>query len=567
MQVNGIAIKPGVTFGEALHLNHGHKPLDYRMLPIKRVPQQVKRLDDGLARLKEQLQTSLDTLSPDSEAHALVEADLLYLDDPDLRDHIVDTITQLQFSACVSIERVFAHQASELEAMDDPYLAQRAEDVRCLGKRLIQSVFGKIGAEPGKLTVPTILLAEDITPAEFATLPLENVAGIVLKSGGLTSHTAILARAAGVPALLSTPYSELGIVNGDALVIDGDSGTLFKNPASEVRAELERRAAQSAAAREKLNAFRDRPAMTSDGHEVSLLANVGNLNDIVQVAGLGADGIGLLRTEFMLMHSDTLPDERTQYQLYCDALHALEGRVLTIRTLDVGADKELPCLCQAKEDNPALGMRGIRYTLANPALLKTQLRSVLRAANHGHIRLMFPMVTQVEELDAVMALIEDCKRELDNEEKGFGDLSLGIVVETPAAVLNLPAMLPLLDFVSIGTNDLTQYAMAADRGNPCLAKDYPALSPAVLRLISMTLQSARSQDVKVSLCGEMGSDPKLVPLLLGLGFDEISVNVGALLEIKAAICAQDFKRCTQLAGQALMADRLSELVSCISGYK
>ncbi|WP_372870894.1 phosphoenolpyruvate--protein phosphotransferase [Shewanella sp.] len=567
MQVNGIAIKPGVTFGEALHLNHSHKPLDYRMLPIKRVPQQVKRLDDGLARLKEQLQTSLNALSVESDTHALVEADLMYLDDPELRNHIVDTITQLQFSACVSIERVFAHQASELEALEDPYLAQRAEDVRILGKRLIQAVFGKSGAEPGKLTTPTILLAEDITPAEFATLPLENVAGIVLKTGGLTSHTAILARAAGVPALLSTPYGELGIVNGDTLVIDGDSGTLVKNPTNDARVELELRAKESAAAREKLNAFRDRAAMTADGHEVSLLANVGNLNDIVQVAGLGADGIGLLRTEFLLMHSLTLPDERSQYQLYCDALHALEGRVLTIRTLDIGADKELPCLCLQKEENPALGMRGIRYTLANPDLLKTQLRAVLRAANKGHIRLMFPMVTQVEELDAVIALLEECRCELDNEEKGFGDISLGIVVETPAAVLNLPAMLPLLDFVSIGTNDLTQYAMAADRGNPCLAKDYPALSPAVLRLISMTLQSARSQDVKVSLCGEMGSDPKLVPLLLGLGFDEISVNVGSVLEIKATICSQDIQRCIQLAGQALMADRLAELADCISSYK
>lgn len=567
MQVNGIAIKPGVTFGEALHFNTGHKPLDYRILPIKRIPQQLSRLDGGLARLKQQLTASLQALDSHSDAYALVEADLLYLDDPDLRAHIADTITQLQFSACVSIERVFAHQASELEALDDPYLAQRAEDVRSLGKRLIQAVFGQPGQEPGKLKVPTILLADDISPAEFAVLPLDNVAGIVLKSGGLTSHTAILARAAGIPALLSCPYSELGINNGDQLAIDGDAGALYRNPEGDTLELLRQHEESARIAREQLDQYRDKPAMTLDGHEISLLANVGNLNDVLKVSGLGADGIGLLRTEFMLMHSATLPDERAQYQLYSDAIHALEGRVLTIRTLDIGADKELPCLCQVKEENPALGLRGIRYTLANPQLLKTQLRAVLRAANQGHVRLMFPMVNQVEELDAVLALLETCRRELDDEEKGFGDISLGIVVETPAAVLNLPAMLPMLDFVSIGTNDLTQYAMAADRGNPCLARDYPALSPAVLRLISMTLQSARSQDVKVSLCGEMGSDPRLVPLLIGLGFDELSVNVGALLEVKAAICRQEFSRCTQLAGRALMADRLSELDDCISSYK
>ncbi|QSX39292.1 phosphoenolpyruvate--protein phosphotransferase [Shewanella cyperi] len=567
MDVKGIAVSSGISFGEALHLATEQRNLDYRLLPLSRIPQQLNRFDAGLKRLTQQLADSLQGLDEHSDNYQLIEADLLLLEDPEMAGQIRNSIRGLQFSAAVAIERVFAHQASELEAMDDPYLAHRAQDVRCLGRRLIAAVDGKAALEPGKLTRPTIILAPDLTPAEFAVLPLDNISGLVLKSGGYTSHTAILARAAGLPALLSCNFDSLNIANGDALVLDAEQGCLHHQPDAELLEQLNARAKAEAERRVRLEKYRERAAMTKDGHEVSLLANVGNLNDITHLAKTGVDGIGLFRTEFMLMHCSELPDERSQYRLYCDALHALEGQVFTIRTMDIGADKELPCLPLTSEDNPALGLRGLRYSLAHPEMLKTQLRAVLRAANHGHIRLMFPMVNQVEELDRVFALLEECKQELIEEERGFGELSLGIVIETPAAVMNLPSMLPMLDFVSIGTNDLTQYAMAADRANPQLTRDYPTLSPAILRLISMILQSARAQNVRVSLCGELGSDPRLVPLLIGLGLDELSVNTGMALEVKAAICEADYQRCLLLAGQALMADRLEQLNQCITNYK
>jgi phosphotransferase system enzyme I (PtsI) len=265
----------------------------------------------------------------------------------------------------------------------------------------------------------------------------------------------------------------------------------------------------------------------------------------------------------MLMNVSTLPDEKAQYSLYCEALHALGGKTFTIRTLDIGADKELPCLRQETEDNPALGLRGIRYTLAHPELFKTQLRAILRAANHGPIRLMFPMVNQVEELDEIFALIAQCQDALEEEEKGYGELSYGIVVETPAAVFNLGAMLPRLDFVSIGTNDLTQYAMAADRTNPQLTRDYPSLSPAILALINMTIIQAKAAKVKVSLCGELASSPQIAPLLMGMGLDELSVNLSSLLEVKAAICQGRFEQFTTLAHKALQQERIANLQQCM----
>ncbi|QYJ80351.1 phosphoenolpyruvate--protein phosphotransferase [Shewanella acanthi] len=567
MSITGIIVSSGIAFGKALHLNHSETHLDYRPIALSRIPEQQRQFDKALQNLQQQLSLSQANLAPESENYQLIEADLLLLEDEDLSEQIKDAIGTLQLSASVAVERIFAHQANELEALDDPYLANRAQDVRCLGHRLVSAIQGHLQQSLENLNEPTILLAQDLTPAEFALLPKEQISGIVLKTGGLTSHTAILARSAGIPALLSCQFDAQIIPNGTPLVLDALTGQLHIDPNSEQQNALNHTLEQERARRVALQAFREVETQTQDGHPIKLLANVGNLNDITHVSEAGADGIGLFRTEFMLMHTSTLPDEKAQYNLYCEALHALGGKTFTIRTLDIGADKELPCLSQEPEDNPALGLRGLRYTLANPELFKTQLRAILRAANHGPIRLMFPMVNQVEELDEVFKLIGECKDALEDEEKGYGELSYGIVVETPAAVLNLSAMLPKLDFVSIGTNDLTQYAMAADRTNPKLTRDYPSLSPAILQLIKMTISQCQGFGVKVSLCGELGSAPHTVPLLLGMGLDELSVNLNALLEVKATICQGQMASFKALAEKALKLDRISALQQCITSYK
>ncbi|MCU8020021.1 MULTISPECIES: phosphoenolpyruvate--protein phosphotransferase [unclassified Shewanella] len=568
MSITGIIVSSGIAFGQALHLLHTEHHLDYRPIPLSKIPQQQGKFAKALQELQAQLTHSQAVLDSDSENYQLIEADLLLLEDDELIEQVNDAIRTLQLSASVAVERIFAHQANELQSLDDPYLANRAQDVRCLGQRVVAAINGHLAQGLEKLDRPTILLAQDLTPAEFALLPRENLCGIVLKTGGLTSHTAILARAAGIPAILSCQFDADSIPNGTPLVLDALAGELCVNPNPDQQARLTVTFHHEQARRAALQTYKDVPAQTQDGHTVGLMANVGNLNDITHVSDVGADGIGLFRTEFMLMNVATLPDEKAQYSLYCDALHALGGKTFTIRTLDIGADKELPCLCQEIEDNPALGLRGIRYTLAHPELFKTQLRAILRAANHGPIRLMFPMVNQVEELDEVFALIAQCQDALEEEEeKGYGELSYGIVVETPAAVFNLNAMLPRLDFVSIGTNDLTQYAMAADRTNPQLTRDYPSLSPAILALINMTIVQAKAANVKVSLCGELASSPQIAPLLIGMGLDELSVNLSSLLEVKAAICQGSITQFSALAHTALQQDRIASLQQCITSYK
>lgn len=468
----------------------------------------------------------------------------------------------------MAVDRIFNQHAVEMSALDDPYLANRSIDIICLAKRLTSALHGHLQWDLSALTEDTILLADDLTPAEFAILPLTHITGLILESGGLTSHTAILARAAGIPALLNYQFSQTKdvIEDGAQLVLDGMSGELHVAPSTEVFEQLKQKQQQEVVRRQALMIYKDRPSQTRDGHQVTLLANVGNLSEISHITDVGAQGIGLFRTEFLLMNAKALPDEQQQYKLYSDALQSLQGEVLTIRTFDIGADKEIPCLPQTNEDNPALGIRGIRYSLAHPATFITQIKAILRAANHGQVRLMFPMVSQVEELDAAFLLIERAKQELNQQEKGFGTLSYGIVVETPAAVFNLPSMLPMLDFVSIGTNDLTQYTLAADRTNPNLAKQYPPLSPAVIQLISMTVSHCKQAQVKVSLCGELGSDPQVLPLLVGLGLDELSINPANLLDVKVALIEGNYSHFVHHAQHITQLTRITDIRKAINAF-
>ncbi|MGS0689149.1 phosphoenolpyruvate--protein phosphotransferase [Shewanella sp. 30m-9] len=565
MSITGIAVSSGIAFGQALHLNLHHEKIDYRLIPKSQVPIEIHRLKHAFDLQKQHLTQGLEKLQPETSHFDLIEADLLILDDEDLLEHIEHTISSLQIGAAFAIERVFDQQASELALLDDPYLANRAQDVTCLGSRLIARLNGAQHLDLSQLTQDTIIFSHDLTPAEFAMLPLEHITGVVLNTGGLTSHTAILTRSAGLPALLSCQYEAAQINNGTQVVLNANKGELVVDPNKKQRAHLQALKQLDFQRKQQLLTLKDLPTETLDGHRISLLANVGNLNEVSHLADVGAEGIGLFRTEFMLMNTSVLPDEKTQYHFYCDALHLMEGKTFTLRTLDVGADKEIPCLGTIIEDNPALGLRGIRYSLAHPELFKTQVSAILRAANHGSVRLMFPMINQIEELEQLLGYVEECKVRLIEAEKGFGELTYGIVVETPAAVLNLESMLPYLDFISIGTNDLAQYTMAADRTNPLLTKEYPSLSPAVLNLIQTTIDIAKEHQITVSLCGELASDPNVAPLLVGMGIDELSVNLGSLLEVKSALRDISYQTCLTIAEHALKIKRIDELKLYING--
>lgn len=568
MSINGIVVSAGIAFGKALTITNQLPPLDFKLLSIEQIDDQQQKLTQAIHQLIAHLQHCQHHLCPECDHFQLIDSDIILLEDEELQQQLHQHIHQFRVCAAVAVDRIFNQHAVEMSALDDPYLANRSIDIICLAKRLTSALHGHLQWDLSALTEDTILLADDLTPAEFAILPLTHITGLILESGGLTSHTAILARAAGIPALLNYQFSQTKdvIEDGAQLVLDGMSGELHVAPSTQVFEQLKQKQQQEVVRRQALMIYKDRPSQTRDGHQVTLLANVGNLSEISHITDVGAQGIGLFRTEFLLMNAKALPDEQQQYKLYSDALHSLQGEVLTIRTFDIGADKEIPCLPQTNEDNPALGIRGIRYSLAHPATFITQIKAILRAANHGQVRLMFPMVSQVEELDAAFLLIERAKQELNQQEKGFGTLSYGIVVETPAAVFNLPSMLPMLDFVSIGTNDLTQYTLAADRTNPNLAKQYPPLSPAVIQLISMTVSHCKQAQVKVSLCGELGSDPQVLPLLVGLGLDELSINPANLLDVKVALIEGNYSHFVHHAQHITQLTRITDIRKAINAF-
>ncbi|KIO35419.1 phosphoenolpyruvate--protein phosphotransferase [Shewanella sp. cp20] len=559
MTIRGIAVAAGIAFGQAKVLRSYESKLDYHLLPPAQLAREQQRLNRALKTLIKQSQACAAKLDPDSDNYQLIEADLLLLEDEELLAELSDTIGKRQFSAALAVEHSFAKQAQAMQEADSPYLARRAEDVLSLGQRLIRTLLTGHCDNLSRLPENAIVLAKDITPAEFATLPLERVSALVLQTGGVTSHTAILARSAGIPTLMSCPWHTLEVSDDMALAVDAINGELYVEPDAAQISDLNAQKQQADERKSALQALKGKVTQTKDGRTIPLLANVGCISEINHLADVGAEGVGLFRTEFLFMNNHELPDENRQYQLYCDALQLLDGKPLTIRSMDLGADKEVPSLAMDVEENPALGLRGVRYTLAHPELFSAQLRAILRAANHGPIRLMFPMVNQVEELEAVLALLESCKQELVEAEKGFGELELGIVVETPAAVFNLDSMLPLLDFVSIGTNDLTQYTMAADRANPLLIDQYPVLSPVIIRLIAQIIEKAKAAKVRVSMCGELASNPNAAALLIGLGLEEFSVNLASLLEVKQALSRWSYPDCVELARKALQVSRIDAL--------
>lgn len=569
MPITGIVVSSGIAFGDAKLIKIQAKPLDVQLVPRQHLPKEQEKITQAIARLCQHLRQCLRQHETDSTAFDLIEADILLLEDEELHSALSHYINSYRFCAPVAIDRVFTQQADELAQLDDPYLASRGADIRCLGKRLINALGGCLSLNIADIDSDTILLAHDLTPAEFGQLPLKFIKGLILQTGSLTSHTAILARSAGIVTLVNCPWEQANVLEGQALIVDAITGQLHIAPDGATQAKLVQKYQLEQQRRQALGQYKLCPSQTLDGHNIKVRANVGDLNEILRLADYGAAGVGLFRTEFLLMHAEHIPDENEQFKLYCDALRSLNGEPLSIRTFDIGADKDMPCLALDREDNPALGLRGIRYSLAHPQMLRSQLKAVLRAANHGQIRLMFPMINQVEELDQLLEHIQACQACLEDEEKGYGEISLGIVVETPAAALNLPSMLDKLDFVSIGSNDLSQYTQAVDRSNSALTKAFPPISPAVLKLIAMVITYCHEKQKTVSLCGELASEPKLIPLLVGLGLDELSVNLSNVLEVKAVICQGHFSGelgFKHHASNALEHSRLAGLTHCIDSY-
>jgi phosphocarrier protein FPr len=503
-----------------------------------------------LDRLYEEVKTRLG-----SGKAAIFRVHAEFLNDAGLVGQTVALIYQ-GHSAAWSWQQTINERVRQVQKLDDPTLAARAVDLSDVGQRVLRHLVGSSDAEQVSQDTPVILIAEDLTPSDTAALDTDSILGFCTAKGGPTSHTAIIARSLGIPALVGAGDAVLDLVNGTPAILDGSAAKLYINPTGSDVETARKAQLQLQQQQEVANAARLAPAVTTDGHHVEVVANINRPGEAPGALAAGAEGVGLMRTEFLFLGRDSAPTEEEQFEVYRDMAQALGGRTLIIRTLDIGGDKEAPYLNLPKEDNPFLGIRGLRLCLARPDLFIPQLRAIYRAAAYGSIKIMFPMVATLEEVERARAIAEQVRRELD-----AAQLSLGIMVEVPSAVVLADHLAQEIDFFSIGTNDLTQYVLAMDRGHPQLAKQADALHPAVLRMIAQTVQAADKAGKWVGVCGGLASDPKGAVILTGLGVAELSASVPGIPAVKAEIRSHSFAEMQTLAQKALQCRTAAEVRS------
>jgi len=538
-QLQAIAAAPGIAIGPA-HIQV-LQPFDY---PLRGESSAIERqrLQAALNDVRRDIQGLIER----SQAKAIREIFITHqemLDDPELTDE-VDTRLKQGESAEAAWMSVIEAAAKQQEALQDALLAERAADLRDIGRRVLAQLCGiETAQEPHD---PYILVMDEVGPSAVARLDPARVAGILTARGGATAHSAIVARALGIPALVGAGPGVLLLAAGTLLLLDGQRGRLHVTPdtATLQRATVERDTREQRL--QAASAQRHEPAVTRDGHAVEVFANIGESAGVASAVEQGAEGIGLLRTELIFMAHPQAPDEATQEAEYRRVLDGLDGRPLVVRTLDVGGDKPLPYWPIAEEENPFLGVRGIRLTLQRPQIMEAQLRALLRSADNRPLRIMFPMVGSVDEWRAARDMTERLRLEIP-----VADLQLGIMIEVPSAALLAPVLAKEVDFFSVGTNDLTQYTLAIDRGHPTLSAQADGLHPAVLQLIDITVRAAHAHGKWVGVCGELAADPLAVPVLVGLGVDEVSVSARSIPEVKARVREFSLSEAQGLAQKAL----------------
>lgn len=488
--------------------------------------------EERFLQAKKQVLSDLENLA---EKNEIFQAHAVMADDFTLQEGVVSKIRAEKCNAELALDQTVQEIAAIFEAMDDEYMKERAADVKDVAKRLMAALKGEKLSDFSSISEPVILVARDLYPSDTATLDLNYVKGFITQEGGVTSHVSIMAKGAGLPALVGAA-GILEMVHEEAYIcMDAKTGEIVIDPDEETRNTFGEKAEEYRKRKELYATVSELPACTKDGRKVKICANVGNLEDVKTAVERHVDGIGLFRSEFLYMENDHFPTEEEQFQVYSEAARLCPSE-LTIRTLDIGGDKSLSYYEFEKEENPFLGWRAIRISLEMKEMFKTQLRAILRASAYGHIRIMFPMIISLEELREAKSLVEECKKELKQEQKVFDDaIELGMMMETPASVLLADEFAREADFFSIGTNDLTQYLLAVDRGNKKISEMYNSFHPAVLRAIAHIIHAGHRSNITVGMCGEFASDERATELLLGMGLDEFSMSSGEVSKIKYGI--------------------------------
>ncbi|CAI0717124.1 MULTISPECIES: phosphoenolpyruvate-protein phosphotransferase PtsI [Serratia] len=567
--ISGILVSPGIAFGKALLLKEDEIVINRKKISADDVEQEVSRFLAGRAKASEQLE-AIKTKAGETfgeEKEAIFEGHIMLLEDEELEQEIIALIKDDLASADAAAYTIIEGQAKALEELDDEYLKERAADVRDIGKRLLQNILGLAIVDLSAIQDEVILVATDLTPSETAQLNLDKVLGFITDLGGRTSHTSIMARSLELPAIVGTSDVTKQVKNDDYLILDAVNNKIYVNPTADVIDQLKAEQNQYVTEKNDLAKLKDLPAITLDGHQVEVCANIGTVRDVAGAERNGAEGVGLYRTEFLFMDRDSLPTEDEQFQAYKAVAEAVGSQAVIVRTMDIGGDKDLPYMNLPKEENPFLGWRAIRIAMDRREILHAQLRAILRASAFGKLRIMFPMIISVEEVRDLKGEIETLKAQLREEGKAFDEtIEVGVMVETPAAAVIAHHLAKEVDFFSIGTNDLTQYTLAVDRGNELISHLYNPMSPSVLSLIKQVIDASHAEGKWTGMCGELAGDERATLLLLGMGLDEFSMSAISIPRIKKIIRNTNFEDVKALAAQALAQPTAQDLMNCVNKF-
>ena len=559
--ISGILASPGIAFGKALLLQEEEIVLNKTPIAADQIDNEIQRFFDARKKSSEQLEVIKEKarVTFGEEKEAIFEGHIMLLEDEELEEEIIALIKD-KHSADYAIYSVIEEQAQTLESLDDEYLKERASDIRDIGSRFVKNALGINVINLSAINEQVILVANDLTPSETAQINLEFVLGFITDIGGRTSHTSIMARSLEIPAIVGTNNITSLVKNGDMLVLDAINNQVVINPTDDELNKFKAIRDADKAEQEELAKLKDLPAITLDGKQVEVCGNIGTVKDCAGVSRNGGEGVGLYRTEFLFMDRDSLPTEEEQYQAYKEVAEAMHGEPVIIRTMDIGGDKDLPYLDLPKEMNPFLGWRAIRISLDRPEILRAQFRAILRASAHGKVRIMFPMIISVEEVRTLKAAIETFKVELTAEGLAFdADIEIGVMVETPAAAAIAHHLAKEVSFFSIGTNDLTQYTLAVDRGNELISHLYNPLSPAVLTVIKQVIDASHAEGKWTGMCGELAGDERATLLLLGMGLDEFSMSAISIPRVKKVIRNANFADVKAMAEYALTLPTAAEI--------
>lgn len=562
--LQGIAASPGVAIGEALIIDNEGFRIPRRFVTRDAVVDELQRLNHAIAAVAGEMERNRDAVTRQlgDQYGAIFAAHLQMLRDPRLYAEIEKLISQEQHSPEYAVSKTLRRYAKVFQQLGDTSLAERAHDIFDIERSLLRQLLGERREELGHLASPVVILARNLTPTETATLDRKFVLGFATELGGASGHTAIVAKGMEIPAVVGVAHFLADLSGGETVIVDGDHGQVILQPDEETIAHYRRQAESHYTRDIQLTRLRDLPAETKDGTRIDLYANIEFPREVHACLERGADGIGLYRTEFLYLGTSSEPTEEEHYQAYAEVVQAMAGKPVVIRTVDLGADKMGQFPPAQPERNPFLGLRSIRLSLRNVSSFRTQLRAILRTTSLGNVRVMFPLVSTLQELLQAKMVLADAMDDLDDAGIAFDrGIAIGMMVEVPAAVVTLDKFLPEVAFLSIGTNDLVQYALAVDRSNNEVADAYQATDPAVLRLIEMTLRTAATRNIPVNVCGQMSGEVAYIMLLLGMGLRSLSVPPSVIPEIKKVCRSVSVAQCAEVARRALTLDNAREIDS------